>query len=170
MKKLAYFLVLSPILLLGAVQAANAAVRVAVVNPRKIIAQAPEARSMRQNLKERFSSRRQALQSMQQKLQKEQKKFHKNESIMSSAQKKKTDQQLQTLQRKLHTKEQAFQRDVRQAEHKAFAKLDKRFSNVIREVAKRNHDDIVLSRGVAYATSKVDITDQVLAKLRQKAK
>lgn len=169
MKRFTTPLAISLMTMLAAAPVAQAAVRVAVINPRQIIAQAPQAQSMRRALKERFGKQQQQLQSLQQQLQKEQKKFKKNQSIMSASEKRKTQAKLNGLAQKFRSERQAFVQAVRQARHKAFAKLDKRFSDVIRQVAKRNHDDIVLSQGIVYASDKVNITKQVLEQLRQKA-
>lgn len=170
MKKLLSLLALSALILVAGLQTASARERVAVVNPRQIIAQAPQARAMRKSLHERFDPQRRKLQAMQAKLQKEEKKFHKNQSIMSKAQSSKMRRQLTQLGDNLQRRRHAFAQQIRQAERKEFGKLDKRFSSIIHDIAKRDHYDIVLSRGVVYANHAVNITDKVLARLKEKAK
>lgn len=169
MRQLVTFWAVALTVLMGAIPVASADVRIAVINPKQIIAQAPQAKAMRQALKRRFGAQQQKLRSLQQEIATARKKFKKNASIMSASEKQKTQAKLDRLESQFQGKRQAFVNSVRKAKHKAFEKLDRRFNSVIREVAKRHHDDIVLSQGVAYATNKVNITDEVLDRLRHKA-
>lgn len=148
-------------------QAAQAQVRIAVINPMRLIKEAPQAEKARRTLKSQFASRRQKLQDLQQKLENEQKSFNKNQSIMSSSERQKKQSELQQEQQSFQQKQNAYNQDVQRAERAAFGKLRKKIYDVIVDVAKKQHYDLVLSDGIVYATKKVDITDQVLHQLRQ---
>lgn len=148
-------------------QAAQAETRIAVINPMRLIKEAPQAEKARNALKSEFASRRQSLQDLQEKLENEQKAFNKNRSIMSSSDQQKKQNELQEEQEKFRQKQNAYNRDVQQAERAAFGKLRKKIYDVIVDVAKKKHYDLVLSDGIVYATKQVDITDEVLHQLRQ---
>ena len=141
--------------------------RIAVINPMRLIKEAPQAEKARKTLRSKFSSRRQELENLQQKLQNEQKTFNKNQSIMSSSERQKKQNQLQQDQQNFQQKQNAYNQDVQRAEQSAFGKLRKKIYDVIVDVAKKHHYDLVLSDGIVYATKKVDITDQVLQQLRE---
>ncbi len=170
MKRLLPLAALSVLLLAAMAQTASARERVAVVNPHQIIAQAPQAKAMRKSLHQQFDPQRHQLQALQAKVQKQHQKFQKNRSIMSKSQRQKMGNKLARLERELQTRQHQYQKALQQAERKDFAKLDKRFSSVIARIARREHYDIVLSRGVVYATHAANITDKVLAALKAKAK
>lgn len=150
----------------GLAQTAYAQTRIAVVDPMRLIREAPQAEKARESLKSEFASRHQQLQSLQDKLVGEQKTFNKNKTIMSAAQRKHQQDQLQQDAQQFQEKQAAYNRDVQQAEQKAFGRLRQKILNVIQSVAKRRHYDLVLSGGIVYASKKVDITDDVLRQLR----
>ena len=168
MKQIQY-LVAAALLLagFGFSQVALAQTRIAVVNPMRLIREAPQAEKARNSLKAEFSSRRSALAALQKKLQGEQQAYNKNQSIMSASERKNKQGEIERDAQTFRSKQDSYNRDVQAAEQKAFGRLREKIFNVISSVAKRRHYDVVLGDGVVYAAKSVDITDEVLRQLKR---
>ena len=66
--------------------------------------------------------------------------------------------------------EEEFRDDHNLRRNQELGKLQRKVITAIRALAKAEKYDLVISDGVLFAGSKVDITDKVLAKLKQEAK
>lgn len=149
---------------------AQAEVRIAVVNPAELVQKAPQAEAARQRLEKEFAGRRQKLQDMKNAIDKESKELNRDSSAMSSDELQRKQDALHDKQRHFKQMQQNYNDDVHQREQEEFNKLRKSIYQVIVNVAKEKNYDLVLSDGIVYATNKVDITDEVLKRLRAENK
>jgi len=157
-------------LLFAGVAQAQSDIKIAVVNPAELVQKAPQAEAARHRLEKEFSGRRQKLQDMKNEIDKEEKKLNRDSSAMSSNEMQQKQDALQDKQRHFHQLQQNYNQDVHQREQQEFDKLRKSIYNVIVNVAKQKGYDLVLSDGIVYATNRIDLTDQVLKRLRAQAK
>ena len=157
-------------LLFAGVAQAQSDIKIAVVNPAELVQKAPQAEAARHRLEKEFSARRQRLQDMKNEIDKEAKKLNRDSSAMSSDELQQKQDALHDKQRHFQQLQQNYNQDVHQREQEEFDKLRKSIYNVIVKVAKQKGYDLVLSDGIVYATNRIDLTSQVLKRLRAQAK
>jgi outer membrane protein len=155
--------------LAGYAGGAAAQTRVAVVNISKLVTESPQAASARQKMDQEFSARRKRLEGLQDKLIADVDKAKKDAAVMSEDQKKKTQEDLSRRQREFAQQQGEYNAEVARREQQELEALRKTILEVVAEVARQNQYDVVIGDGVVYAADTVNITDKVLAAMRNKA-
>ncbi|MBV9774542.1 MAG: OmpH family outer membrane protein [Gemmatimonadetes bacterium] len=162
---------LALVLMAGGVSTAHAQtpVKIAFINSQKIIAEAPGSTEAQQTLQRESAQYRTQVDSMEKELQTLQNNFESQQATMSAAVKQQRQQEMQT-------KYTAYQQRVQQLEQTA----QQRQSQLVEPIMKRIRDTLEVMRkeggyamifdaataGVVAADSTLDITTQVLARLR----
>lgn len=144
-------------------------VTIGVVNPSRIIQQSPQGKAMREQLQKEFSERKQALLSRQEKLKGMQERMEKDAAIMSRTERQELQGRIARLQRDLKRDQEAYQEDLRFQRKRELAGIKEEVVQAIQTVAKKNGYDLVIGQGVLHASNQVNITDQVIEYLKDKA-
>jgi outer membrane protein len=97
-------------------------------------------------------------------------KLTRNGAIMSESQQRKLEHDIVSRKRDLKRDQDAFREDLNIRRNEAFDKLRKRVSEVIIDIAKKEKYDLIVSDGVVYADDRIDITDKVVARLKEEFK
>ena len=153
-------------LTLGAAGPAAAQLKVGFVNVPKVLDNAPQAKAADQRLEKEFGPRDSEILSMKRDLRKESDKLAKNAAIMSNTERQNKQSQLRQLQREIRRMEDEFNEDVRIARSRELSKLQRKVVEVIQTLAKAEKFDLIISDGVIFAGSKVDITEKVIGRLK----
>lgn len=147
-----------------------APIKVAYVNSVALMEQAPQADIAKHELEREFSPRERAIEQQQKEAQALQ-------SQLTDGAKKLSDHALSTLKQKLDQKnlqisqmQSDFQDDLNLKKNEALGKLQQTVLKAIKDVAKADGYQIVLSDGVVYSSPSVNITKLVAARLKQLAK
>lgn len=167
MKKIAFLLAVA---WLGAyaLPAAAQDVSVVFVNSARVVEQAPQAKAARERIEQELSPRKDEILAGQKQLKSLQERLQRDGAVMSEAERRKLEREVMGQQRELKRAQDAFREDLNLRRNEEFAKLQRQAAEVISSLAEANGYDLVLEAGVVYASDKVDITDQVLSRLRQK--
>lgn len=153
-----------------AVQPAAAAdLKIGFVNVPRLMQEAPQAQAAREELKEEFQPRERQIKDQRKALQKKRKEFERNKDVMSESERTKMADELQSSKVDLRLKMQRFQRDAKQSQQKQLGKVQKEIKKVIGDIAENESFDLILIRGVAHVSDKIDLTDRVLERLRERA-
>lgn len=155
------------LLTLGQASAAAAEYRIAFVEVPRLLREAPQVETVRNKLKQEFSRRNDDLVAQKQQMIKLQEKLQRDGAIMSESEVKRLERDILSRQRKLKSSQNEFQEDLSLRQNEELGKLRKVIGEVIVQVAKEEKVDLVLESGVVYASDRADITDQVLARLKQ---
>ncbi|HFE49096.1 MAG TPA: OmpH family outer membrane protein [Chromatiaceae bacterium] len=150
--------------------AAFAESRVAFVDADKVVENSPQYEAARAAIQKEFSRRENDLLSKQKYLKKLEAKAAKNAAIMSESEVKRLERDIITRRRQLKNAKQEFREDLTLRQNEEFNKLRRQVIEVIKEVGKEKNLDLVFSVGVVYANKRVDISDQVLKRLRKRFK
>jgi outer membrane protein len=164
-KYLFYFLfVLS---LTGLSQTINAQeLRLGFVNTARIMNQAPQAEAARERLKNEFKSRDEKIVSLQNDLKKLEDEMSKNTAVMSETVRKKNERNVVSLKRDIKRAKEEFNEDLNIRRNEELTKLQKQVYETIVALAKEKKYDVILGDSVLYASERVDLTEQVLEKLK----
>jgi len=147
--------------------AALADTKVAAVNINKLMEGAPQAQAASEDLKQRFAAREQALLEERDQIKKLEERYKRDKDILSKSEREKLEQEIRDRRREFKRKSDEFTEDFSLARNEALNKLQADVYKAIVDVAKRENYDLVVSESVLYASKRVDITDKVLARLKE---
>jgi len=173
----AKFHVIFPALVLGlscfgfaATSAAAGAVRVGFVNVAKVMDQAPQAGQARKRIEREFAPRERALIAKQKDVRAREDRMLKNAAVMSAGERQRQEGDIRKMKRDLRREQDNFREDLNLRRSQELSKLQRRVSEVIRSLAKAQGFDLVLMDSVVYASDRVEITGQVIDRLKSEAK
>lgn len=163
--------------LLGAMavpaEAQNGALRLATINTQQIIDQAPGAREAQQELEELANSSRQELQGMEQELQQMSEEYERQRSTMAPERREEREQEIMERQQAYFQRQQQLEQELSQRQQQLVNPILERVQNVIDDIRVEGNYTMIFDQapgtGVLAADPSLDITDQVLARLRSSA-
>lgn len=156
--------------LLTVIPVAHAELKIGYVNAAKLLDQSPQAEDVSKRLKQEFSGKEKELRSKQNQLKKLQDRMTRDGSIMSESEHSKLNHDILNLQRDVQRKSDEFQEDLNLRKNEEMNKLLGVIQAAIEEIGKEQHYDLIVYEGVAFASHSIDLTDQVLDKLRAEMK
>lgn len=150
--------------LIGTVGAAE--LKIGFVNLARLSAQAPQAQAARQKLEQEFTRHDKKITAMQKNLSKLKERLQRNGAVMSDAIRQKLEQKIIAHQRDIRRAQAAFREDFNKQRNEVLAKLQRQIIKTVDEFAKAHGYDLIVTGGVIYASNEIDITDQIIARLR----
>ena len=154
------------IALLGMGAAVAAQPKVGFVNVPKVMDQAPQARAADVRLEKEFGPRDSEILAMKRDVVKSTDNLSKNAAVMSATERQRQESEVRQLRREIRRLEDEFREDVNLRRSQELGKLQRLVVEVIQSLAKAEKFDLIISDGVIYASEKVDITDQVIDRLK----
>ena len=145
---------------------ALAELKIGVVNAEKILEKAPQVEQARSRLEKEFSPRDKQLVSVQRDVKSMEDRLAKEGDVMSESQRGKLERDVVAKKRDLKRSQQEFREDFNIRRNEEFDKLQRQIYQTIVQIAKEKRYDLVLGDGVIYGSDQVDITDQVLQRLK----
>ncbi len=146
---------------------AHAEQKIAFVNQAKLLQKAPQAESARNKLQKEFSKRDKSLVRLQKQIKSSATKLQKDAAILSASELNKLKRKITLLRRDLERDRAAFKEDLSIRQNEELVKLQKAVIQSIQTIAKKEKYDLIISDGVIYASKQIDITDKILAQLKQ---
>ena len=86
---------------------------------------------------------------------------------MTPEERRKLEMEVRTQERDLKRLRDAFAEDLNLRRNEEFSRLQQEVGESIVAIAKQKNYDLIFEAGVIYASERVDLTEQVLARLRQ---
>ena len=145
---------------------ALAELKVGAVNAAMILEKAPQAEQARKQLEKEFAPRDKKLVNLQKEIKANDDKLVRDGAVMSESARVKMEREIVSQKRELKRKQDEFREDFNIRRNEEFGKLQKRIYEAIVSHAKKEKYDLIISDGVIYASDTVDITNQVLARLK----
>jgi outer membrane protein len=147
-------------LLFGATLA-QADERIVAVNSDRILKESALATAAQAKLKAEFKSREDALTSVSNDLTKESTLLDKNGASMSDADRLQLRNKINDLNVIFQRKRREFEEDLNQRRNEELANVLDQANKVIKQLAEKNHYDLIVQEGV-YVNPRIDITNDVL--------
>jgi outer membrane protein len=157
----------SVLALFFAATAQSAEIKIAFVNSSTLLEQAPQADIAKKKLEKEFAPREKEIRDAQQTAQALETKLNRDGVTMSDSDRSKQEQELNRQLRDLQRMQSNFRDDLNLRKNEELGKLQRVVLAAIKDVAKTKGYDLILAEGVVYAAPQVDITSDVLAKLKQ---
>ncbi|MDO9169197.1 MAG: OmpH family outer membrane protein [Methylobacter sp.] len=156
------------VLFLGLLLAANvsyADLKIGFVNIPSVLEKAPQAEKAKKRLEKEFSPRDKQLVAQQKEIQNMDARMAKDAAVMGESARVNLEKDILNKKRDAKRAQQEFSEDFNVRRNQELGKLQRRIVEAIREIAKDQNFDLLLTDGVIYASDKVDVTTQVQQKL-----
>lgn len=143
-----------------------AELKLGFVNAAKILEEAPQAEAARNKLEKEFAPRDKNLAASQKQLKSLEDKLTKDDSAVSDAERRKAERDIISQKRDFKRAQDEFREDFNIRRNEEFGKLQKLVYDTIVALAKQDSYDLIVSDGAIFASDRVDITNQVLQRLK----
>jgi len=140
---------------------------VAVVNAIRLQTEAPQVAKARERIKAEFAVRETKTAAQEEQIAQLEQKLLRDREIMSDAEAKSLQRDIRSRTLRLENAKEELESDRRLRLNEEMDRLRRVLSEVIAEVAKAEKLDIVLESGVTWASERANITDKVLARMRE---
>lgn len=143
--------------------------KIGYVNAVKLIETAPQGEAALKTLEAEFGPREQELRTMRDEIRKLEDDIGKNGLVMKESERREKESAIRDLQRNLKRSRDEMREDYNVRRNESLADLQRVVTKAIVEIAKQEQYDLILQDSV-YVSPSLDITEQVLEKLRNIAK
>jgi len=154
--------------IMGSVQAAE--LKIGAVNAPRVLEEAPQAEAARAKLEQEFAPRDKAMVASKKELKGLEDRLSRDGAIMSESERRNLERDIVSRKRDLKREREEFTEDLNIRRNEAFETLRRRVFQVILTIAKSENYDLILSDGVVYASDTVDITENVINRLKSEFK
>ena len=145
--------------------AAQAQLKVGVVNAARLLEESRESKSALKKLENDFKSRERKLEAQKSQLEKTGEKLSRDAAVMGEEERLRKFRDFEDSRIQLAKSAKEFQEDLGRSRQRELMKLQESMNVVIRQVALEGGYDLILSEGVVYANERVDLTDLILNRL-----
>lgn len=142
-------------------------VSVAVVNVSRLQSEAPQVGRVREKIKAEFVTREAKIEAQQEQIEQLEQKLLRDREDISDGEAKSLQRDIRSRTLRLENAREELESDRRLRLSEEMDRLRRVLSEVIAEVAKAEKLDIVLESGVTWASERANITDKVLARMRE---
>jgi len=152
--------------LLAVAPAANADLKIGYVNAARVLDQSPQAAAVAKKLKQEFSGKESDLLADRKELKRLEDKMTRDGAVMSETERSKLEREIVIRKRDMQHASDAFRDDLNLRRNEEMNKLLAAVQKAIEGIGKEQNFDLIVYEGVAYASSTIDLTDEVLERLR----
>ncbi len=142
-----------------------AELKIGFVNIPAVLEKAPQAEKAKKRLEEKFSPRDKQLVAQQKEIQTLEEKMTRDSAVISDSERGNLERDILNKKRDAKRSQQEFSEDFNASRNEELGKLQRRIVEAIREIAKDQKFDLLLTDGVIYASEQIDVTAQVQQKL-----
>ena len=142
-------------------------VNVVVVDVVRLQTEAPQVTEVREKIKVEFAAREAKVMAQQDQIDLLEQELARDQANMSGAEAKSLQRDIRSRTLRLENAKEELESDRRLRLSEEMDRLRRILSEVIAEVAKAEDLDIVLESGVTWASERANITDKVLARMRE---
>ena len=141
--------------------------RVAFVNTPEVLEQAPQAEAVRTTLQAEFAPRDANLVAEQQKIRVLEERLLRDSAVMNDEERRRLERDMLALQRDLKRSRDEFSEDFNIRRNEELARMQREIAESVISLARERGYDLIIESGVVYASDRVDITKEVIARLKR---
>lgn len=162
--------VCAALVLLAPLGAAQADLKIAVVNVPRLLEEAPQAKTAMQALQDEFAPRQRSIVATQKDLKAKEEKLTRDGAVMAENERRNAEKDLRDGQREMQRKQNEYVEDLNLRRNEELGKLQRSLLQEVQTYARSASYDIVVGDGVLYVNESMDITAQVLSALNARYK
>lgn len=155
------------LLLLSGRSAIAADITIAVIDPNRIVEESPQYQEARRMLSTEAKDREAEVLNQQDDLDSLTEKLERDGALMSEDEMQRLQTDIRARKRRLRYAKAELQEDFALRQTELRTKLVKQVEEVVQRVAKENGIDVILSEGLVYFSDRVDISGEVVERLKQ---
>lgn len=144
--------------------------KIGVVNPSRLLEEAPQAKVALSKLEKEFAARDNKLLKEQKAIKQDEEKLARDGAIMSEAARRKLERDILSRKRDLRRALDELREDRTFRSNEERGKLLRYVNDAITEVGKQEKYDLILYEGIAFANPNIDLTGMILKRLQNEAK
>jgi outer membrane protein len=148
--------------------AVAAELKLGYVDAVRLLEEAPQARDATKRLKEEFAPREDEIAKMSDQVKKMEDALARDGAVMSETERRNQGLDVMSRKRELRRLQEEFREDVNIRRNDALSGLQDLIKETIQEVGSAGGYDLIFFEGIAYANSKLDITDEILKGLTKR--
>lgn len=166
--KRSVIVLVSAAVLSGFASLAGAQSKIGVVDPSRLMQEAPQGQAVQQAINSEFLPRGQEIQAQDAALKAREDRLNRDAATMSEVQRSAAERELQSAYRALQLKQAEFQEDLNARRNEELQKLNILLLEEVQNFAVAEGYDLILADGVLFATAAVDVTPAVLRALQNR--
>lgn len=155
-------------LLLPMIAHADAPLKVGFVNAAAILQRAPQAKAADEALRSEFGAREDELGTVKKRLEQLRARLDRDGETMSTTERTRLERDIVATRRDLDRSREDLRDDFNLRRNQELAKIQKLVQDTIRQLAKDESFDLIVSDGVVWASERINITEKVLKRLAEK--
>lgn len=144
--------------------------RIAVVDPNRVVEQSPQYEAAGIALQREVEERERLLREQQDQISALQGRLEREGPLMSESELQRLQNDIRSRTRKLKYARDEFQEDFALRQNELRTRLAQQVREVVIEVAKEEKIDLVISEGIVYFSPRIDISEQVIKRLKEDLK
>ncbi|WP_242463857.1 OmpH family outer membrane protein [Thiococcus pfennigii] len=141
---------------------------IAVIDANRVVEESPQYAAAGQALQGEVAERERALREQQEEIAKLQERLERDGPLMSEDEVQRLQNDIRSRQRRLKYAQVEFQEDFALRQNELRTKLAKQVQEAVIELAKEKGIDLILSEGVVYSSDRIDLSDEVIERLKQR--
>ncbi|WP_296896453.1 OmpH family outer membrane protein [Thiohalocapsa sp.] len=141
--------------------------KIAVIDPNRIVEESPQYEEARQTLSTEVAEREADLLDQQESLDRLNEKLDRDGALMSEEELKRLQNDIRARKRRLRYAKAELQEDFALRQSELRTKLVKQVEEVVRRIAKEQDIDLIVSEGVVYFSERIDISADVVERLKE---
>lgn len=150
------------LMLVLAMPASAQEVKIGVVSLQAIVERAPQTKAVMDALREEFAPREREILAKQKELEELQAKVQKDLAVMGETERRNAEKNLRELQRDFTRLRTEYQEDSNLRQNEEISILQRSVLKEVQDYAAQQGYDLIVGDGVLYASSAVNITEEVL--------
>jgi outer membrane protein len=144
--------------------------KIAYVDATKVFEESPQYEAARNSLKNEFTRRENEILAKQKQLKQLEDELSRDSAVLAEGEIARLERDIISRRRKLKAMQDEFREDLTLRQNEEFNKLRRQVTEVVKEVGKSENIDVILSDGVAYHSKRIDISDLVLQRLKDRSR
>ena len=145
-----------------ALPAAAQELKIGVVNIPVLLDRAPQTKAVMDSLQEEFAPRQREFLAKQKELEDLTARIQKDVAVMGESERRTAENDLRDLRRDVSRMQQEFREDIELRQNEELGKLQSTLLKAVQDYAQAQKYDLIVGDGVLFASSAVNITDEVL--------
>lgn len=141
--------------------------KIAVIDPNRVVEESPQYEEARQTLSAEVAEREADLLDQQESLDRLNEKLDRDGALMSEEELKRLQNDIRARKRRLRYAKAELQEDFALRQSELRTKLVKQVEEVVRQIAKEQDIDLIVSEGVVYFSERIDISADVVERLKE---